>query len=109
MGRQEDEALAQAIADGNEAAETTFDRMFRSKVEVFVRKRGIPSQDCADVVQLVLHNALRQLRRGAYRAEAGLATWLHAIISGGVADYFRRRGGPALVSFEDLATCDSHS
>jgi DNA-directed RNA polymerase specialized sigma24 family protein len=108
MSRQEDEALAHAIAGGDEAAERAFDQMFRSKVEVFVRKRGIPRQDCADVALMVLHNALRQLRRGAYRAEASLATWLHPIISGGVADHFRKRGGPKLVSFENLPTSDDH-
>lgn len=106
MTRPEDEELAHAIAGGDEAAASRFDQMFRAKVEAFARKRNVPTPDCPDVTQEVLADALRQLRLGKFRGEASLATWLHPIIKGGIANYFRKRRGPEIVSLQDLA--DDH-
>jgi RNA polymerase sigma factor (sigma-70 family) len=109
MTRQEDEALARAIASGDELAASRFDQTFRARIEAIARKRKVPGSDCADVAQDVLADALRQLRQGKFRGEASLATWLHPILHGGIANYFRRRHGPKTVSLDDLADVDNRS
>src|SRR4051794_14707336 len=98
MSQQDDQALARAIAEHDAAAETAFDWRFRSRVEAIVRKRGVRDHDCGDVVQRIMMDALRQLRLGQFRGDATLSTWLHAIIGGAVSNYFRKPGGPELVS-----------
>jgi RNA polymerase sigma factor (sigma-70 family) len=102
MKRHEDEELARAVTGGDEAAASCFDQMFRARIEAFARKRNVPTSDCADVAQEVLADALRQLRQSKFRGEASLATWLHPIIKGGIANYFRKRRGPEAVSLQDL-------
>jgi RNA polymerase sigma factor (sigma-70 family) len=109
MNRDDEMTLVRAIADGDEQAESAFDRMFRAKVETFVCRRRVPGRDCSDVVQDILTDALRQLRQGKFRGDARLSTWLHAIINGGVTNYFRKHGGPEFVSLDDLVAGDHRS
>lgn len=56
------------------------------------RGAGIPAQDCEDVAQEAWLAALSQLRRGVFRGESSLETWLRRIIGGKIADYWRARG-----------------
>lgn len=55
------------------------------------RGRGVPPQDCEDVAQEAILDALRQLQKGNFRYESKLETWLVQILHGKIADYWRRK------------------
>jgi RNA polymerase sigma-70 factor (ECF subfamily) len=98
-----DEELVEAIKARDEDAAAKFDERFRGRIEALARRRGIPSNDCPDVAQDVLVDAVRQIRQGNYRGEASLGTWLHMIIGGKIGDYWRRHRAKEHVSL-DIAT-----
>jgi RNA polymerase sigma factor (sigma-70 family) len=75
-------------------------------LRILVSRFRIPSQDRPDVVQDVLTDATRQLRQGHFREAAALATWVHRIALGKVADYWRKLGRARLIRLDDVA--DSH-
>jgi RNA polymerase sigma-70 factor, ECF subfamily len=66
-------------------------------------KAGVPARDCEDVVQEALADAVRQLAVAQFRGESSLGTWLHRILSGKIADYWRakRRRPPPLTDGRD--------
>jgi RNA polymerase sigma factor (sigma-70 family) len=64
-------------------------------LEKAARFAGVPSPDWEDVVQTTYMCALDQMRRGLYRGEASLASWLRIILRGKIADYWRQRGSTA--------------
>lgn len=43
------------------------------------------------MAQEVLADAIRQIQAGDFRERAALSTWLHTIMNGKVADYWRKR------------------
>lgn len=67
----------------------------RPRLLFVAQRRGVPPQDCEDVVHETLLTALHQLSRGI-RPELGkFGPWLETILRGKVADYWRdhvRRG-----------------
>src|SRR2546430_705467 len=98
MGSDSDRDLAAAIQAGDEDAAHRFDQRFRRRIEAIAWKRGVPQDDCCDVAQEVLSDSVRQLREGRFRGAASLSTWLYPIINGKLADYWRARRGPEIVS-----------
>jgi RNA polymerase sigma factor (sigma-70 family) len=58
------------------------------------------------VVQEVLADAIRQIESGAFKESAALGTWIHTIMNGKVADYWRKRGDATLVPLAAIA--ESH-
>lgn len=89
MGFFDDAALVEAICAGDDDAAAVFCRRFRPRVLALVRGRRIPSQDCDAVIQDVLATALDQIGRQRFRGDSRLGTWLYAIATGKVADYWR--------------------
>src|SRR4051812_26567524 len=94
--------LVEAMQAGHEGALSDFDRRFRSKIEAFARRRGVVRHDCVDVAQDVLAEAMRQIGEGKFRGASALSTWLHPMMNGKVADYFRKRSRRAAASLEDV-------
>jgi len=96
-----DDDLVARIRTGDEEACRQFDRQFRQRIQVIARKRGVPTQDCEDVAQNVLADAIRQIQQDRFRAAASLATWVHSMINGWIANYFRARG-PEVIPIDEI-------
>jgi RNA polymerase sigma-70 factor, ECF subfamily len=74
------------------------DAKIAARLHYLAGKAGVAAQDCEDVVQEALADAMRQLNRGQFRGESSLGTWLQRILSGKIADYWRGKGrNPTLV------------
>ncbi|MDB5388760.1 MAG: polymerase sigma factor SigM [Planctomycetaceae bacterium] len=98
-----DDQLVAAIVEDRNDAIREFEQLFGPRIQAFARKRRIPSNDRDDVVQDVLADALRQIQRGRFRGEAALSTWVHQIMNGKVADYWRKQGKATVLQLQDLA------
>jgi RNA polymerase sigma factor (sigma-70 family) len=97
----DDLARARRIADGDAQAVEEFAREYHAWLAAQTRRCRVPAQDCEDIVQSALLAALDQLRRGLYRGESSLRTWVGWIVRGKVADYFAgRQAVTTLVSFD---------
>lgn len=102
FSRTDELEFVRRIVSGEQEAEESFASRYRPRFERIARWRRVPEQDCQDVAQDALLNAIRQMKRGGFRAEAGLGTWLERIILGAIADYYRvRRRSPPLQLTED--------
>ncbi len=100
--------LRAALGDGGEAASEEFGQHALTWLMQVARRAGIPAQDCEDVAQEALVAALGQLRRGLFRGDSSLDTWLTYIVRGKIADYWRARG-QASVSLTPIAEEDLES
>jgi RNA polymerase sigma factor (sigma-70 family) len=89
-----------ALARGDEQAATRFDEQFRVRLNNHARKRGLSVADAEDIAQVVIADALQQLRRGAFRGESALSSWLYRIFENKIADHWRKMQ-PALVPVSD--------
>lgn len=85
----EDLAFVQRLVAGDEESAREFSRKYLARFVFLARRNHIPPQDCDDVAQEALVKALRQLKKGQYRGESSLGTWLGHIIRGTIAEYFR--------------------
>jgi len=101
----EDRALSSAIKAGDSAACETFDARYRQKIEWLVRRRGVRTEDCADIAQEILAAAFNQIQRGVFRGDSRVGTWLEAIVHGKVVDYLR---SPAKRPIPSEASCWDH-
>ena len=88
--RVDDLEFARRIREGDEIAAEQFILKYRPRLIRIAWRRRVPDQDCQDVAQDALLSSLRQLRDGLYRGDSSLGTWLERIISGVIADYFRK-------------------
>jgi RNA polymerase sigma-70 factor (ECF subfamily) len=101
----EESRLVEAIQSGDQAAASTFCDRFTSRVALMIRGRRIPTADCDALVQDILATALHQLGRGQFKGDARLGTWLHRIVLGKIADYWRAsRTAKQLVPLESVPT-----
>ncbi len=98
-----DHLLAALSGSGDEAAAEEFGKRAQAWFTQAARRAGIPAQDCDDVAQEALLAALGQLRRGLFRGDSSLDTWLARILRGKIADYWRARGhgGLSLTSADE--------
>jgi RNA polymerase sigma factor (sigma-70 family) len=107
-GEPEDQTLASAVAAGDGAAEETFAQRFRKRLVDLARLRGVPVDYCEDVADEAILTAIGQLRRGLFRGDSSVTTWLDKILHGKAADFWRRlpQGGrpAALDEGEDGAS-----
>jgi RNA polymerase sigma-70 factor (ECF subfamily) len=106
MTTESDEELVAAIRTGDNDAAVRFERRFSERIQALARKQQVPADDCGDIVQNVLADALRQIRQGTFRGAAALSTWLYPIINGKLADYWRTKRGPPTTSLETLRDRD---
>ena len=105
MDIPEESRLVEAIRSGDQVAASTFCDRFTSRVALMIRGRRIPTADCDALVQDILATALHQLGRGQFKGDARLGTWLHSIVLGKVADYWRAsRTDKRLVSLDAVPT-----
>lgn len=86
---EQDASLLVGLAKGNPDAEQSFERRFRPRFELIARYGGVPPQDCEDVAQDAMLAALSQIKRGLFRSESSLGTWLEVIVRGKIVDYKR--------------------
>ncbi|MBK6795228.1 MAG: sigma-70 family RNA polymerase sigma factor [Acidobacteria bacterium] len=78
------------IINGEANAEDQFAWKYLPRFTFIAYKRHIPPQDCQDVAQEALLRAVRQIQQHQYKGESSLGTWLDHIISGAIADYYRK-------------------
>ncbi len=90
LPRPDERALAALIAGlDDDAAVVALDCKYRPRFEQIAAKNGIPITDCPDVAQEALAAAASQIRRGLFRRDSTLGTWLFTILKGKIADYRR--------------------
>jgi RNA polymerase sigma factor (sigma-70 family) len=99
----DDLVRARRIADGDEFAVEEFLREHRVWLAAQAHVWRVPAQDCEDVIQNALLAAFDQLRRGLYRGDSSLRTWVGHIMRGKVADYFAGRQAVPNLSLSDPA------
>ena len=86
----DDLTLTRAVTAGDRAAEERFAARFRGRLVFLAGKRGVPAADCEDVADETLMTAFDQLRRGVFRGESSIGTWLEKILRGKAADFWRK-------------------
>lgn len=89
----DDLTLTTGIAAGDQAATDLFAQKFRPRLILVARRRNVPAVDCEDVAHEALLSAIDQLRRGLFRGDSSLGTWLERILGGKIADYWRKLPG----------------
>jgi len=94
----EDLAFVARIVSGDELAEEEFALAYSDRFVYLARRKGVPRQDCQDVAQEIMLAALSQMRRGVFRGESKLSSWLEQIAHGKTMDYWRDRKGLAVLS-----------
>ncbi len=102
----EDLAFVRRIMEGDEAASEELVRKYSSNLKIHAYDRGVPGDETQDVVQETFIAAIIQIKKGNYRGEASLATWLHSILRRKVADHFRRQPGYGSISLDNLEAGD---
>lgn len=100
----DDSALVARIVSGDEIAADEFARKFTERFTYVARRKRVPWPDCQDVAQEALIAALVQMRRGAFRGDCKLGTWLEQIVHNKAMDFFRSRKGVTAGNFDDLET-----
>ena len=108
--RYDDVEFVSRIFNGDELAEELFISKYRARFIRTAWRSRVPEQDCQDVAQDALLNALRQMREGHYRGESSLSTWLERIVLGAISNYFRRLSKeppPKLLDNGELLSPDS--
>lgn len=86
----DDLTLTNAVTAGDRAAAELFAARFRDKLVFLAGKRGVHAADCEDVADETLITAFDQLRRGVFRGESSIGTWLEKILRGKAADFWRK-------------------
>lgn len=101
-----DEELGAAVGAGNVLAETELYLRFRPRIRRKVEQVLHTSPDVEDLTSIVLESALTALRRGAFRGECRLSTYVHAVARHKIGEYLRRRRPPTAELSEDLGLAD---
>ncbi|MBS1790059.1 MAG: sigma-70 family RNA polymerase sigma factor [Acidobacteria bacterium] len=97
----EDLALVASIISGDEASSDAFARKFSERFAYLARRAGVPVQDCQDVAQEAMVAALGQMKRGVFRGDGKLGSWLAQIVHGKVMDYWRERPGASVIPLDE--------
>jgi RNA polymerase sigma factor (sigma-70 family) len=63
---------------------------FAPALKLFARRRGVPPEDCEDLVHDVFHRALNGWREDVVRDQTKLEGWIYGIFKNVVKDYHRR-------------------
>ena len=87
----EDMELVSRVVNSDEEAANQFGNIYFARFEYLAHKAGVSPQDCQDVAQDALLAAISQMRRGLFRGESRLGTWLEKIIQGKIAEYWRAK------------------
>ncbi|MGE0885809.1 MAG: RNA polymerase sigma factor [Blastocatellales bacterium] len=103
-----DLAFVARIRDGDEDAAREFAQIYARRFEFLARRKGVRHQDCQDVAQNALMDAFSQMKRGLYRGESSLSTWLSRIIHGKIVEY-RRKNPNGIIEQLDDSNLEGHS
>lgn len=87
----EEPDLAAAIAAGDAEAEAEFCRRFESRIRRKVEAALSRGPDCEDLTNEILQGTIHSLRRGGFRGECRLSTFVHAVARNKIAEHLRRR------------------
>ncbi len=86
----QDLKLVKSLLKGDQAAFTAFYNTYFPRVFRFCRLRVKSSEDCQDIVQQSMTNAMRGLAN--YRGEASLQTWLCQIARNETSAWYKKTG-----------------
>ena len=103
-----DEAeLCAAIQAGDSAAEAELFLKFQARVRRLVDQtfRGGPDRD--DLAAEILEGVLASLRRGGFRGDCRLGTFVHAVAKNKIAEALRRKKPETLELTEELGLSDA--
>lgn len=101
-----DEELGAAVGAGNVLAETELYLRFRPRIRRKMDQVLHASSDVEDLTSVVLESTLTALRRGTFRGECRLATFVHAVARHKIGEYLRRRRLEPAELTEDLGLAD---
>jgi RNA polymerase sigma-70 factor (ECF subfamily) len=87
----EEPDLAAAISAGDLEAEAELCRRFQARIRRKVEAALPGNPDCEDLTSEILQGAIATLRKGAFRGDCRLSTFLHAVARNKIAEYLRRR------------------
>ena len=83
--------LAAAISAGDLEAEAELCRCFQSRIRRKVEAALPGAPDCEDLTNEILQGAIDTLRKGTFRGDCQLSTFMHAVARNKIAEYLRRR------------------
>jgi len=98
----DDLARVERIVDGDEDAQEAFYRECVRRTDVLGRRARIPWQDRQDIAQEAFFTALDQMKRGLFRGDGKLTSWLEQIIRGKIAQYWRKQLPKRAESLDEL-------
>ncbi len=101
-----DEELGAAVGAGNVLAETELYLRFRPRIRRKVDQVLHASSDVEDLTSIVLESTLTALRRGTFRGECRLATFVHAVARHKIGEYLRRRRPEPAELTDELGLAD---
>jgi RNA polymerase sigma-70 factor (ECF subfamily) len=87
----EEPDLAAAIRAGDLEAEAELYRRYQSRIRRKVEAALAHHPDCEDLTSEILQGAIATLRKGSFRGECQLSTFLHAVARNKIAEHLRRR------------------
>ncbi len=86
-----DSELCAAIGARDADAEAELFRRFQPRVLRMVNRALSGGPDCEDLASEILQGALASLRRGNFRGDCQLGTFIHAVARNQIAAHFRKR------------------
>jgi RNA polymerase sigma factor (sigma-70 family) len=98
--------LCAAIGAGDARAEAELCLRFRDRIRHKVERSVRRAPDCEDLTVEILQAILTSLRRGSFRGECALGTFVHAVAKNKVAEFLRRKRPESLELTEALGLCD---
>jgi RNA polymerase sigma-70 factor (ECF subfamily) len=88
---REDSALTAAITAGDRTAEEELYLRFVPRVRCMVESALHHGPDCEDVTCVILEDVIAGLRRGSFRGESRIGTYIYAVARNKIMEHFRRR------------------
>ena len=94
--------LAAAISAGDLEAEAELCRLFQPRIRRKVRATLSGPADSEDLTSEILQGVIATLRKGGFRGDCQLATFVHAIARNKIAEHLRRRRPETKELSEDI-------
>jgi RNA polymerase sigma-70 factor (ECF subfamily) len=98
----DESTLSTAIQAGSAQAEEALVRRFQPRVRCLVETALRHGPDCEDLTCIILEEVIAGLRRGAFRGECRLGTYIYAVSRNRIAGHFRRRRPETAPLLRDL-------
>ncbi len=88
---RDETALIAAIAAGDRTAEEEVFLRFAPRVRGLVESSLRHGPDCEDLTCVILEDVIAGLRRGSFRGESRIGTYVYAVARNKIAEHLRRR------------------